>query len=284
MRTGIFLCALALLFLRFSFLPETIEYFTGIHTYLLYLFAPPALIGVLAFGGIKRISRYSSAKFWFAYVAWMIAAIPFSSWIGGSLGTVQTYLRADFIMFLVAAGLALNWTECRLMIYVIALAAVVNLVTANFLMDQGLGDRISLQSNGMISDPNDLAAHLLVVLPCLLFVVLKPRMPIFVRVLSGSAMVYGLFLLLRSGSRGGFIALLFTLLLAVVFATPRQRLIAAIVAPTLLLALIAALPEPTWKRLKSISDDSEATEAAASSREARIYLLKKSVEFTLQHP
>jgi len=263
----------------------SVSYFTGIHTYLLYIFAPPAFLAVVASSGLKRAFYYTPSRFWLGYVVWMILAIPFSSWRGDSLAVVLSYLRTDFIMLLVTAGLAVNWADCRLMIYVIASSAVVNMVTARLLMARAAeGDRISLQSNGMISDPNDLSAHLLLVLPCLVFVMLRPRSPMVVRLLSGSGILYGIFLLLRSGSRGGFLALSFTLLLAIIIATPRQRLIAALAVPAMLVALIAALPEPTWNRLKSISDNSDTTEAAASSREARIYLLKKSIEFTVQHP
>ena len=288
MRNATFLCALALIFLRFSVLPETIEYFTGIHTYLLYIFAPPALIGVFAFGGLKRAFRQDAAKFWLAYVLWMVLAVPFSTWKGDSLSLVLVYLRTDLIMFLVAAGLAVSWAECQLMIYVIAAAAVVNLATARLLMNEATyGGRFGLESNGMISDPNDLAAHLLLVLPCILFVALSPRVSTVIRTLLGGAVIYGFFLVLRSGSRGGFIALMLTCALAIIFASRRQRLVVAVAGPAILLALIAVLPRETWNRLKSISGDSEAaerTDAAAASREARIYLLKKSVEFTLMNP
>lgn len=285
MRTVCFVCALGLIFLRFSFLPETIEYFTGVHTYLLYIFGPPALLGVMAFGSLKRALNNNPVKFWLAFLAWMVLAIPFSSWRGDSLGLVLSYLRTDFIMLLVIAGLAVNWAECRMMIYVIALAALVNIGTAQLLMAQTTGgDRVMLESNGMISDPNDLAAHLLLVLPFVAFVALRHRTSIILRVILGSAIIFGLFLMLRSGSRGGFIALVFTVILAIVFVTPRQRLIVALVTPALLLALIAALPEATWQRFKSITSDSDASEAAETSREARIYLLEKSIEYTVKNP
>ena len=59
MRSFAFKCALVIVFLRFSFLPETIAYLTGINTYVLYLFGPPALLGVVACGGLKRAFRYA---------------------------------------------------------------------------------------------------------------------------------------------------------------------------------------------------------------------------------
>jgi len=285
MRFVAFLCSLALVFLRFSFLPETIAYFTGINTYLLYIFGPPALIGVFAFGGLKRTFQYTPAQYWLAFVVWTILAVPFSSWRGDSLGLVQNYIRTDFIMLLVTAGLAVTWIECRLMIFAIAAATIVNLGTAQLLMNRAAeSDRLFLESKGMISDPNDLAAHLLLVLPFLLFVILRSRTFLVVRLVVAGLMVYGLFLTLRSGSRGGFIALIFTLALVVIFGSTRQRLAVGIAAPAILLVLITILPGATWKRLKSIADSTEASDAAASSSEARKYLLKKSIEFTFKRP
>lgn len=285
MRFFAFTCAIVLVFLRFSFLPETIEYFTGIHTYLLYVFGPPALVGVVAFGGLKRTFRYAPAQYWLAFLVWMVLAVPFSSWRGDSFALAQTYVRTDFIMLLVTAGLAVNWVECRFMIYAVALATVFNLATAHLLMSQAAdSDRLFLQSRGMISDPNDLAAHLLLVLPFLLFVILRPRTFIVIRLILAGAMVYGLFLILRSGSRGGFVALMFTLALFLLFGSARQRLAVGIAAPVILIILIGVLPHSTWKRLKSISESSEANKAAIDSREARKYLLRKSIEFTFKKP
>jgi O-antigen ligase len=285
MRSFTFKCAVALVFLRFSFLPETIAYFTGINTYLLYVFGPLALIGVVAFGGLKRTFHYAPARFWLAFLVYMFLAVPFSSWRGDSFMLAQTYIRTGFIMLLVTAGLAMTWVECRSMIYAIALATVFNLATAHLLMSHAAdSDRLFFQSKGMISDPNDLAAHLLLVLPFLLFVILRPRTFIVIRLILAGAMLYGLFLILRSGSRGGFVALILTLAVVFVVGSARQRLVVGIAAPVLLVVLVALLPGSTWKRLKSIAESSEASDAAASSSEARKYLLKKSIEFTLKKP
>src|SRR5215475_13959625 len=134
MRPYAYICALVLVFLRFSYLPETFTYFTGINTYVLYIFGPLALIGVLALVGLKLTFRYTPARLWLAFLVCMVLAVPFSSWKGGSFMLAATYLRTDFIMLLVTAGLAASWVECRYMMYAIALAALVNLATTRLLM------------------------------------------------------------------------------------------------------------------------------------------------------
>lgn len=285
MRSFAFYGALVLVFLRFSYLPETITYFAGINTYVLYIFGPLALIGVIAFGGLKRTFRYAPAQFWVAFLAYMILAVPFSSWRGDSFMLAQTYLRTNFIMLLVTAGLAVTWVECRYLMYAIALAALFNIATTRLLMIQSAdSDRLFLESQGMIADPNDLAAHLLLVLPFLLFVILRKRTHPALRLILVAAMTYGMFLILRTGSRGGLVALVFTLASILMFGSVRQKVAVAIAAPVMFVILVALLPGPTWNRLKSFSEGQETSKAAIDSAESRKYLLKKSIEFTFKKP
>lgn len=285
MRSFAFYCGLVLVFLRFSFLPETIAFFTGINTYVLYIWGPPALIGVVAFGGLKRTFRYTPAKFWLAFLVYMIVAVPFSSWRGDSFMLAQTYLRTNFTMLLVTAGLAVTWVECRYLMYAIALAALFNLGTTRLLMIQTAdSDRLFLESRGSITDPNDLAAHLLLVLPFLLFIILRKRVHLALRLILVAAMTYGMFLILRTGSRGGLVALVLTLVCTLIFGSARQKIAVGIVGPTMFVILVALLPGPTWNRLKSFAVGQETSKGAIESAEARKYLLEKSIEFTFKKP
>ena len=136
----------------------------------------------------------------------------------------------------------------------------------------------------MITDPNDLAAHLLLVLPFMLFIVLRTRTPVIFRLIVAAAMAYGVFLIFRSGSRGGVVAFICTLAAILIFGSARQRLAVGIAAPGMLIILITLLPGPTWKRLTSFSDNPEANKAAIDSSESRKYLLRKSIEFTFKKP
>jgi O-antigen ligase len=285
MRSFAFKCALVLVFLRFSFLPETILLFTGINTYVLYIFGPPALLGVVASGGLKRTFRYPPARFWLAFIVYMVLAVPFSSWRGDSVMVVQSYLRTNFIMLLVTAGLAMSWVECRSIMYAIALASIINLATTHLLINQAASsERLVLRSRGMITDPNDLAAHLLLVLPFLLFIILRRRTPIIFRLVVAAAIIDGMFLVLRGGSRGGLVGLVFALAFISIFGSGRQRVVVGIAAPAIVIILITLLPGPTWNHLKSFSTGPDASEHAIASRDSRVYLLRKSVEYTFKKP
>lgn len=285
MRSYAFTCALVLVFLRFSYLPETITYITGTNTYVLYIFGALALIGVVAFGGLKRTFRYTPARLWLAFLVCLVLAVPFSSWRGGSLMLAESYLRTDFIMLLVTAGLAVSWVECRYLMYAIALAALFNLATTRLLMIQTVeSDRLFLQSKGMISDPNDLAAHLLLVLPFPLFVVLRKRTHLALRLILVAAVTYGMYLILRTGSRGGLVAFVFTLGFILMVVPTRQKVALVITASVIFVILVFLLPGPTWNRLKSFSEGQETSKVAIESAESRKYLLKKSIELTFKKP
>jgi O-antigen ligase len=279
-----FTFALILIFLRFSLLHETIAFLTGLNTYLLYIFGPVALFGVIVSNGLKRAYREWPGWLWLAFAVWLLLAIPFSSWKGGSLALVMAYIRTNFIMFLVTAGLATRWTHCKSMLYAIAMGAIVNLGTAKFFIKASSGDRLTLQGVGLISNPNDLAAHLLFVLPFLLFIVLKPRIHLAFRFLFGAAIVVGVFQILRTGSRGAFIALAFTLMFILVQGPRALKFAVATAVPVVLVILILMLPSSTWQRLTSFSSDDSSSREAVESSEARKYLLKQSLIYTFQHP
>jgi O-antigen ligase len=285
-QTVYFVFAVVLVFLRFSYLLETISYLTGRNTYLLYILGPVALFGVIVSNGLKRAFREWPGKLWLAFVIWLLLAIPFSSWKGGSLMDVMTYIRTNFIMFLVTAGLATRWAHCRSMIYAIAVAVIVNLGMATFFISTSTStsNRLALGTAGMVSNPNDLAAHLLFVLPFLLFIVLKPRIHLAFRFLLGAAIIVGLFQILRTGSRGALIALGFTLLFIIVRGPRSLRFAMVTALPVILVTLILILPSSTWQRLTFFSGTNEALEEAALSTEARKDLLKESLIYTLQHP
>jgi O-antigen ligase len=277
-----FKCALALVFLRFSALPEVIASITGVDTYIIYLFGPLALLAVIFSGGLRRTFQEKPAKFWLWFLVWIIIAVPFSSWKGGSFSEVTVYIKADFMMLLVIAGLARKWTECRKIIYTVAAAAVFNMATA-YLSQLG-GDRLTFSWSGTLGNSDDFAAHLLLVLPFLLFVGLKPNASLLVRLLSGSGVAFGLFQILKTASRGALIALVLTMLFLFFRGSLRQKVAVVFVATAILVSMTSLLPAATLQRLTSFSKGNQASEEALESSEIREYVLKQSVILTLQHP
>jgi O-antigen ligase len=284
LRSIAFHLGLLLLFLRISMLHQVQTVMMGFNLYLLYLFGIPAIIGVVAAGGLRRAFRGRPAYYWTGFAIWMFLAIPFSSYRRGSAELLLTYLRTDLIMLFVTGGLAVTWRECKQLMHAIAWGAFVNLMCARiFLKGMGSENRVSLEF-GSISNPNDLAAHLLLALPFLLWVAMNSRF-ILMRLFAMLGVVYGLYVILGTGSRGALLALGAASVYFLVRGTARQRLVLVGIAPIAAAVLLTAVPTRILQRLTSFSANSaDSVQEAIESSMLREYLLKTSIDYTFQHP
>ena len=277
-----FYFGLGLIFLRFSMIHELLTQLAGINLYPLYVIAPPALFGVLLSGGLRRTFQSRTAWYWTAFLFWMAVTVPFSVWKGGSAGLFYVYVKSEFPMLLVTAGLAVTWVECRRMIHIIGLAALIYLGVAWVFMSQA-GARVAL-SFGTTANSNDLAAHLLLVLPFVLFLVLDASKPMLVRLGALAAAGFGIYLIPASGSRGALVGLAVACGFILVRGTPWLRLIVLTLGVLGWVALSAVVPAETYRRLLTFTDREDASAEALMASESRILLLKQSIQLTLQHP
>lgn len=285
LRKIAFYAGLGFLFVRLSEVSNLLLFYTHVNFYLLYLFAPLAILGTLTTGGVARTFRHNAAKYWVAFFAWMILATPFSFWKGDSVSLIISYGRVQLAMLFVVGGLAMTWKEIRLIFYTIAAAAVANLATARLFTRLDEGGRITMDASGSIGNSNDLGAHLLLVMPFLLFVILDRTRNAFLRMSLVPLMAYGVWVVLGTGSRGCMIALVAMFLFALWRASPGQRVALLVVGVVLAAAIPLLLRGSVLIRLSSLfSENREQTAEADQSSAQREYLLKKSLLYTFQHP
>jgi O-antigen ligase len=280
-RSLAFALALALVFLRFSMLHQIQMYLLPVNLRLLYVVGIPAILGMLLAGGLRRSFQGRTAVYWVAFVAWMALAAPFSIWKGHSVSVWLEYVRTNLPMLFVIAGLAVTWRQCRMVMYAIAWGGAVNLLSARLFRSAEYGGRMSLDV-GTTSDPNDYAAHLLLVLPFLLWVVLSAR-PVILRVMAALGIGYGLYLVLGTASRGALVGLSAEVLFFLIRGTARQRIALLALAPIGAAILLVVVPQSALTRIRSFTDGGPSEEALQST-ESREYLLRKSVAYTFQHP
>jgi O-antigen ligase len=282
LRKVAFYFGLGLLFVQFAVLPELIYYITGSNTYLLYFFFPPAVIGAFITGGLRRTLRFRASWLWIAFFAWMVLATPLSYWKGGSTARVIDYGRLAMPLLFVMGGLATNWKEIRAIFYTIASAAFVNVLSARLFTREDNGGRITLDSSGTIGNSNDLAAHLLLVLPFLLFIVIDRKNLGVIRYFLLLPITYGIWLITSTASRGALVALAAMFLFILWRATPVQRILGLVAGVVLAASMFVLLPGSVLNRLGTLvgQEHSEADE----SSESRSYLFKTSIKYTLQHP
>jgi O-antigen ligase len=208
--------------------------------------------------------------------------VPFSSWKGESAFYFFDYLRTNLVMLFVIAGMAITWKQVKQVMYAIAAGAVVNLFTAGVFQTSGkYGDRLSVIT-GSIGDPNDFGAHLLLVLPFLLWIALGSR-SVLVRIGVVVGLAYGAYLIFRTGSRGALVALVIGCLFYMWKGSTRQRLALIALAPVIAVFLAAMVPKATMTRITSFSENSGGGEAV-DSRRSREYLFRTSIRYTLEHP
>lgn len=284
-RLGFFF-ALAFVFVRFTTLHEVLAVKLGFNTFLLYWVGGPAILLLLLTGGLQRSWYWTPVRFWLLYLAWLYAAIPTSTWRSDSLRLVFTYSRTELVVLFLIAGLVLTWEECWRTLRWLALAAFVLVLLGHFFSEQMSPEDPRLQLvAGTMSNSNDYAALMVIVLPFLILFVIAPGVAALIRLTAVLAFVYGLYLILATGSRGALIALLVATLYAL-WRLPLAAKIAAVVLLSVLGALLwSLLPERVTLRLRTIGTSDEVVDmTAAASASARMYLLKQSLRFTFERP
>lgn len=274
---------MGLVFVYVSMLNQLLSYVSGHNFRLLYIFGIPAAVGVVASGSILQALRSRPVIFWICFGLWGTMAVPFSIWKGGSAHTMLAYWRSELLVMFVIAALARTWRNCRVVMFTIAAAAAVSLVSARFFRQTAETGRLSLDF-GTVANANDFAAHLLFVLPFLLWIVLSSKS----RVLRSTALcgvAYGVFVVLATGSRGSLVALVFDVLFFIFATRSRYRIAFAVLAPIILAAAIVVLPRVVQNRLVSFSSsEAHADQEAIESSEAREHLLRDSIVCALQNP
>src|SRR2546425_11535225 len=173
--------------------------------------------------------------------------------------------------------------ECNRLMTVLAAAAAVNVLAGRLFANQ-ISGRLEL-SGTTISDPNDYAAHLILVLPFLLLVIMDPRRSTVVRALASGLTLYGLYRIISTGSRGGLLALGIAVLFCLWKLRLRQKVSVAVVATILACTATAVVPQRVLLRFSTIfgsptrANESELA-AAEESAEARNFLLRQSILVT----
>jgi O-antigen ligase len=279
--------ALVYTFIVFTQLHQLLTMAVGVNTRLLIIIGAPMIVLVLGSGGVQRTLRWSAARYWVGYSFLMVIAVAFSSWRSESLSITLAWIRVEVLILFVIAGCVMTWREVNHLMAVLAWAAVVDVIAGRLFAGQIAG-RFKLTGTTM-SDPNDYAAQLILILPCLLLVVVSTSQFMVGRIVAAGVFLYGLYLILLTGSRGGLIAIVIAILFCLWRLRPSQKILAASIVILLVCTTPFVVPQRILTRFSTIFQSANFAEkdpdlAAAASGEARRYLLKQSILATLSHP
>ncbi len=285
--------ALTFMFFRFTMLHEAIAYRFGTNAYILIVTGFVAIAALFFSNGFRRTLQSRIGWYWVGFIICMGMASVLSTWRGHSLSIFFPYLRTEIIIFFLITGLVMTWREYWMLLSILSLSAFVDLgIGRMFGVAAGEG-RLQLEmQSGSVSNSNDLAAHLLLLLPFLLLVLFTPGRSGVLRVAALGGLFIGLYQVLSTGSRGALVGLVVTLLYAVFRLPGRWRLGLAIAVPLITAAFIVTLPRTVLTRLSTVyssesaqnEEDREVESEAQMSTRARWLLLKETVQLTFMHP
>ncbi len=276
--------ALVLVFFHFGFIHELLAYGLGLkHTYILLILNLGAIALSVATGGFRRTLSANPSRWWLAFTCWFMIATVFSTYRVGSLNLLENYVANTLSIVLVVAGLTLTLKECYQMMFAVALGCLANVMSGN-LFRAADDTRLTIDFSS-VANSNDFAAHLLFVMPFVLFILLT-RKAKFLKLIAAGVVLSGLYLVANTGSRGALISFVVVAILLISRASGGVRAACLIAIPALILIFAVLLPQTiTTRYLTLFRDDPETVKSeAGASMDTRQYLLKTSLRFTLEHP
>src|SRR5687768_5589426 len=129
------------LFLSYSRLTDTF-FTTGS---IVFTISIVALCISIATGGVQR-AVFCRIGFWLcAFTVWLLLAVPFSFWRGGSVEVLRELWLKSFLAFLIVAGLPRTVNHCRLAAYSIG-AATATIIVRSLLFGVNDSDRLAIES------------------------------------------------------------------------------------------------------------------------------------------
>lgn len=280
-----FYAALMLILVVFS---RSVEY-PGLRSLKLGGIAFGLCLLVLPFsGGLRRVLRDKITWLFLGLSVWLALSSLFGMWMGGSVDILATYWSRSLLTYAVFAGAVAIFGQVETMLRMWTLAMAMMCAYAQIFGTLVEG-RLTLES-GFFSNPNDLAAIIVISLPISWYVV--GRSSNIVSKLGWLALTLVMWLVFfRTGSRGGFIGIaviMFSYFLMIPFLYKLRLLVVGIL---LLITAGLILPDATARRFVTFSRDFSLAEVeegkdiyAYGSTDSRIEMAEQGVMFTVRHP
>ena len=274
---------LLFVFFRFSFLHELITTKFGIDLHLLMLVGGLSVLAAL-FSGSLFVGIFNQISIaWLAFATCMLAATLFSIWKGGSFAVWYPYLRTTLILVVLIPAAAQSSKSIVQVLKMIGIAGLVTIILGLTVSDFRTG-RLELSAAASVSNSNDYAAIVILVMPAIAFLTLRKGTNFVMKIVGCAALGICCFLVLSTGSRGALVSMGLTTLYLLKIGSGAIRAAILVGLPILVLAAIPFLPGEASVRLAAMFSSTHATDEATESQEQRTALLMESLRATMQHP
>jgi hypothetical protein len=247
------------------------------------------LVLVIANGQFLRALIRSPGSWLIAYSTWLVFSAAFSVWPGGSVALLRDQWIKSVLVFFIVKGLISTVPDLRRTCRTLAMASAVAAIMVLALGIAGGEGRVALAA-GTLSNPNDVAVHLLLFAPFVWW--WSQRSTGLPKLVPWTFLFLILLACAKTGSRSGALALLGMTIYAFVRSGMRQKLRIAALAGVAVLLVGLTVPSVVVKRYLTAFWDADelsgveegSLDAAQGSKESRIQALKISLQVTRENP
>jgi O-antigen ligase len=258
----------------------------GVKLYLNYICLAILPFAFLASGQMSRAFRSSTGKAWLGFVFFATLAIPFSYWPGDSVQIMRSFLLHSLSPFIFICTFATSYRKCRWIATTSIISAVLLLINCVAFGEYNEIGRLTIPGSYLLGNSNDLALALLIDMGYFYYL-LRPGL--LTRAFGGAGILACLYFLLKTGSRGGFLALGVSLLVLFIFS--RNKFAWGVVALPLVAVSLILMPSSLLHRFTLILADPELSQAqsesdlaAIESQQERQVLMRKALHYTFLRP
>jgi O-antigen ligase len=254
-----------------------------------------ALLGAAMEGRLITVFTTKIGMCMAILTALYVVNIPFSSWMGGSMGVFTGDWVKTVMAFAIAAALIFNFRQCCTALYSIGWGSGIAGLLVSGRGKAAYGDRLTL-SGGTLGNANEVAFDLLLGLPFLWLILQDSRSGRLKKFFAVCLIINGIVALLRTGSRGGLIGFATLNLLLFIRSSFGGKIVMALVGIVVVAGALVVLPHSLKLRYATLVMGSGAVEnaqstleasgvdSAAESYAARRALLINSLKLTISHP
>ncbi len=275
---------LSFIFLRFSFLHELLTEKLGVDLHLLMILGGFAVLASLLSGSLLEGFTNKISLVWFGFAGCMLLATLGSVWRGGSLALFYPYLRTTLILVVLIPAIARSSKSLLQVVKTIGAAGLATVLLGLTMNDFRTG-RLELSAAGSsISNSNDYAAIIILVMPAIGYLTLRRGSNVVMKLIGICALAFGCFLVLSTGSRGALLSMILSTLYLLKVGSGKVRAAILIGLPLIALVAVPFLPGEASVRLQSLFSNSDQNGEATASKLQRTELLTESIRFTFEHP
>jgi hypothetical protein len=237
-------------------------------------------------GNLLRGFRDRIGLLWLGFLVWLTLAVPFSVWKGGSFALLVSYIPHAWLQLYYYAAFLVSVRHCRrLMLFLIASNFLLLLDCALFSTIKD--GRLEIPESMFFTNANDLALQLLIAITQFMYLLYQRQT--WKHIVGGGGILIALIYMLKTGSRGAFLAVLALACVSIAFGKSRLRFV--LIGAPIALVVLLLVPSSVFHRLTLIGLQPEnltVTEtgdlSAVGSQEQRMQLFRQSVYYAITHP